>query len=107
MYVKIGYTSRDVATRHIEWETACDRQVAAAYPVHPKDAVLVPYPQRAEALCHAELEHCRLRVACGPCRVQHEEWFEVSGEVAFDVIKKWTARMAKNPYEMVQQGEPA
>ena len=85
-YVKIGYTSRDVATRHFEWQTACDRQVACAYPVRPKDAVLVPYPRRAEALCHAELEHCRVRVGCGPCHVQHEEWFEVSGYVAFDVI---------------------
>ncbi|KAK4120057.1 DUF1766-domain-containing protein [Parathielavia appendiculata] len=100
-YVKIGYTSRDVATRHIEWQTACDRQVAAAYPLDPKDAVMVPYPRRAEALCHAELEHCRVRVACGPCRAQHEEWFEVSGEVAVDVIQKWTKRMAKNPYGMV------
>lgn len=100
-YVKIGYTSRAVAIRHIEWQTACDRQVAAAYPVDSKDAVLVPYPRRAEALCHAELEDCRVRVACGPCRVQHEEWFEVSEKVAVDVIQKWTARMAKNPYRMV------
>ncbi len=38
-----------------------DRQVAAAYPVDSKDAVLVPYPRRAEALCHAELEYCRVR----------------------------------------------
>ena len=100
-YVKIGYTSRDVNTRHIEWQTACDRQMAAAYPVDSKDAVLVPYPRRAEALCHAELEDCRVRVACGPCRVQHEEWFEVSWEVAVDVIQKWTTRLTKDPYGMV------
>ncbi|KAK0728892.1 T5orf172 domain-containing protein [Lasiosphaeria miniovina] len=100
-YVKIGYTSRDVTTRHIEWQTACDRQVAAAYPVDSKDAVLVPYPRRAEALCHTELEDCRVRVACGPCRVQHEEWFEVSREVAVEVIQKWTAKMVENPYRTV------
>ncbi|KAL2782394.1 T5orf172 domain-containing protein [Aspergillus keveii] len=99
-YVKIGYTSREVAIRHIEWQTACDRQVAAAYPLDPKDAVLVSYPRRAEALCHAELEHCRVRVACGPCRAQHEEWFEVSWEVAVHVIQEWTKRIAKNPYGM-------
>ncbi|KAK3386032.1 T5orf172 domain-containing protein [Podospora didyma] len=95
-YVKIGYTSRDVATRHIEWQTACDRQVTAAYPEVSKAAVLVPYPRRVEALCHAELEGCRVRVACGPCRVQHEEWFEVSEQEAIDVIEKWTEKMAKN-----------
>ena len=48
-----------MATRHIECQTACNRQVAAAYPVYSEDAVLVRYPRRAEALCHAELEDRR------------------------------------------------
>ncbi|KAF2843966.1 DUF1766-domain-containing protein, partial [Plenodomus tracheiphilus IPT5] len=115
-YVKIGYTTRPVTERHDEWSFDCNRQTKPLYPSSAqaaatissaKDAaaapaVLVPYARRIEALCHAELDHRRIRMYCGACLKQHIEWFEVSAIEVTAVIQKWSRWMATQPYELLQ-----
>jgi hypothetical protein len=65
-------------------------------------AVLVPHAHRVEALCHAELDHRRIRIYCTACLTQHIEWFEVSAMEATAIIQKWSRWMATQPYELLQ-----
>lgn len=115
-YVKIGYTTRPVTERHDEWSFDCNRQTKPLYPSpaqaaatipSAKDAaaapaVLVPHARRVEALCHAELDHRRIRMYCGACLKQHIEWFDVSAIEVTAVIQKWSRWMATQPYELLQ-----
>jgi len=113
-YVKIGYTARSITDRHDEWSFDCNRQIKPLYPSllvgsgsDPDDlaattAMLVPHARRVEALCHAELNHRRVRIYCRACLKQHIEWFRLSPVEAIAVIKKWTRWMARQPYELRQ-----
>lgn len=113
-YVKIGYTTRPVSVRHDEWSFDCNRLTKPLYPSPPQAAaatltakeaaaapvVLVPHARRVEALCHAELDHRRIRIYCTACLKQHIEWFEVSATEAIAVVQKWSTWMTTQPYEL-------
>jgi hypothetical protein len=114
-YVKIGYTTRPLTKRHDEWSFNCNRQTKPLYPspaqaaattsnakeVAATPAVLVPHARRVEALCHAELDHRRIRIYCGACLKQHVEWFEVSATEVTALIQKWSRWMCTQPYELL------
>ncbi|KAK3081643.1 hypothetical protein LTS18_004448 [Coniosporium uncinatum] len=74
----------------------------AARPAAAAMAVLTPHARRIEALCHAELDHRRIRTYCGACLKQHVEWFDVSAAEVTAVIQKWSRWMATRPYERLQ-----
>jgi hypothetical protein len=113
-YVKIGYTTRPVTERRDEWSFDCNRkttllypslaQAAAAIPTAKEVAtapdVLVPHPRRVEALCHAELDHQRIRIYCNACLKQHIEWFKVSAMEATATIQKWSRWVTTEPYAL-------
>lgn len=92
-FVKIGYTTRNPATRHEEWKLSCNREPKSLY-----ESSIVPNARRIEALCHAELDYCRTRVYCTGCSIQHIEWFEMTPDDAISVIQKWSKWMESNPY---------
>lgn len=96
--VKIGYTNRTLDERHKEWEFACNRIPKLLYP-DPSNPQKVPNAHRVEALCHAELNHRRLRIYCKGCLKQHIEWFEIAPTEAITVIQKWSNWMASKPYQ--------
>lgn len=100
--VKIGYTGRSIETRHKEWEFDCNRDPKILYPTHSGSAMVVPNARRVEALCHAELDHRRIRIYCRGCLKQHIEWFEVSVAEAIAVVQKWSNWMTANPYQSTQ-----
>ncbi|CZR65913.1 uncharacterized protein PAC_15813 [Phialocephala subalpina] len=99
-FVKLGYTSRSVEVRHQEWNFDCNRVPRALYPITSSSAIPVRSARRVEALCHAELDHCRIRIYCKGCLKQHIEWFEISPAEAIAVIRKWSNWTATLPYEM-------
>jgi hypothetical protein len=115
-YVKIGYTTRSVAKRHNEWSFNCNRKTKPLFPSPAQTAttdtsskedevtpaVLVIHARRVEALCHAELDHRRIRIYCGACRKQHLQWFEASAVEVTTVIQKWSKWMATQPYQLRQ-----
>jgi hypothetical protein len=119
-YVKIGYTTRPLTERYNEWSFNCNRQTKPLYPAFAQAAVtvlstkepaaawagLVPHARRVEALCHAELDHRRIRIYCDACLTQHLEWFEVSPAEAKAVIQKWSRWIATEPYELLHLREP-
>ncbi|KAH8903703.1 DUF1766-domain-containing protein [Coniochaeta sp. PMI_546] len=101
-FVKIGYTGRSVEERHQDWDFACNRAPRALYPLPSGPAAAVQNPHRIEELCHAELDHRRIRIECKACLKQHLEWFEVSPAEAIAVIKKWSKWMATDPYQRIE-----
>jgi hypothetical protein len=101
-FVKIGFTSRTVATRHNEWSFACNRNSDVLYPTSALSTVVVPNARRVEALCHAELSHRRIRIYCDGCLKQHIEWFEASAEEAIVAIQRWSKWMMSHPYQSTE-----
>lgn len=101
-FVKIGYTSRSIETRHKEWRFDCNRDPKVLYPVPSSSAMVVPNARRVETLCHAELNHRKIRIYCRGCLKQHIEWFEVSPAEAIAVIQKWSKWMATCPYQSIE-----
>jgi hypothetical protein len=97
-FVKIGWTARTVELRHEEWSFHCNRKTKTLYPIHPRSAIAVPNACRVEALCLAELHHCRITIYCKGCLMQHTEWFEISPAKAIAAIKKWSNWMTSSPY---------
>jgi hypothetical protein len=96
--VKLGYTGRTPEIRHEEWDFDCNRIPKVLYPISSRSAIRVPNARRVESLCHAELEHRRIRIYCKGCLKQHIEWFEISPAEAIEVITKWSKWMASGPY---------
>ncbi|KAL1845805.1 hypothetical protein Daus18300_014434 [Diaporthe australafricana] len=96
--VKIGYTTRDVEERHKEWDFDCNRVSKNLYPISTGTVAKVDHAHRVEALCHAELDHLRIKIYCNSCLKEHVEWFEVSPAEAVAVIQKWSTWMASDPY---------
>ncbi len=103
-FVKIGYTARSVTLRHEEWKFDCNRDTKLLYPSPLVSAALVPNAHRVEKLCHAELDHRRIRIYCKACLKQHIEWFEISPAEAIAVVEKWSKWMATMPYESEKKG---
>jgi hypothetical protein len=98
-YVKIGYTSRSIETRHEEWTFDCNREAISLYPKRSSQVMAISHARRVEALCHAELNHRKVKIYCKACLKPHIEWFEISSEDAIGVIEKWSKWMAKRPYQ--------
>ncbi|KAH6984269.1 T5orf172 domain-containing protein [Ilyonectria sp. MPI-CAGE-AT-0026] len=101
-FVKIGYTARTVEDRHREWDFDCNRATKALYPIPSSTSAEVRNVRRVEALCHAELNHRRIRIYCKACLKPHLEWFEISAAEAIAVIQKWSNWMATGPYKSTQ-----
>jgi hypothetical protein len=98
-YVKIGYTGRLIEERHKEWTFDCNRKTMSLYPKQSYLVKAIPHARRVEALCHAELDHHKVKIYCKACLKPHIEWFEVSPEEAIGVIEKWSKWIAKRPYQ--------
>ncbi|KAE9369901.1 DUF1766-domain-containing protein [Stipitochalara longipes BDJ] len=98
-FVKLGYTSRNIEVRHQEWNFDCNRVSIGLYPIPSNSAIPVRNARRVEALCHAELDHRRIKIDCKACLKQHVEWFEVSPADAIAVFQKWSKWAATLPYE--------
>ncbi|CEI60083.1 hypothetical protein FVEN_g8127 [Fusarium venenatum] len=98
-FVKIGCTTQSVDKRLKDWEFDCNRAPKVLYPIPSSTAELVPHVRHVEALCHAELNHRRIRIHCPGCLIQHLEWFEVSSMEAIKVIQKWSTWMKTEPYK--------
>ena len=98
-FVKLGYTSRSTEKRHKEWSFDCNRDPKVLYPKALNIDGMVLNARRVEALCHAELDHRRIRIYCKGCLKQHIEWFEISAEEAIAVIEKWSKWMSTDPYQ--------
>ena len=96
--VKIGFTTRAINVRHKEWTDDCNRKVKLLYPLELDQLERIPNARRVEALCHAELDNCRLRILCHGCVKQHVEWFKVATKNAIIVIRRWTLWMKTEPY---------
>jgi hypothetical protein len=101
-FVKIGYTGRLVEDRHQEWSFACNRAAKVLYPIPSGIVAAVRNPHRVEELCHAELNHRRIRIYCKACLKQHLEWFEIPAADAIAVIQNWTKWMSTGPYQRIE-----
>jgi hypothetical protein len=99
-FVKLGYTGGPVEVRHQQWEFDCNRVPKVLYPIPSSSARPVRNAHRVEALCHAELDHRKIRIYCKGCLKQHIEWFEISPEEAIAIIQKWSKWTETLPYEM-------
>lgn len=97
--LKIGYTSRSIEERHREWSFDCNRNVLPLYPAKGHHDEKLPNAFRIEALCHAELDDCRVRVYCRNCMKEHTEWFKVSEDQALSVVRRWSSWMKTEPYQ--------
>ncbi|KAH7393565.1 T5orf172 domain-containing protein [Cadophora sp. MPI-SDFR-AT-0126] len=108
-FVKLGYTRGPVKVRHQDWTFDCNRVARTLYPISSSSAIPVRNAKRIEALCHAELDHRRIKIYCKGCLKQHIEWFEISPEEAIAVIRKWSNWTATLPYEMprLRSGVPS
>jgi hypothetical protein len=99
-FVKIGYT-KTLEKRHKDWGFNCNRETKLLYPLSKDGLKMVPNAPRVEALCHSELDYCRIRVNCGACLKEHIEWFEISPKECIQIIEKWSQWMRKHPFENV------
>jgi hypothetical protein len=97
--VKIGKSKR-IYQRHERIQNNCVPGLIVCYP-----GLEVFGEHRAEMLCGAELDGLRKEYPCSQCRNQnghariHREWFEVSEELALQVVQKWTNFMRMKPYD--------
>ncbi|CZR49596.1 uncharacterized protein FPRO_15954 [Fusarium proliferatum ET1] len=94
--IKIGYTSREIETRLLEWNECGNG--------HPKllDSLSgVRHPERVELLTHFELVGCWYAQRwCEHHRKAHIEWFKVDLERVRTVARLWCRWMQDaNPYD--------
>jgi hypothetical protein len=101
-FVKIGYTAHSVEERHQEWAFDCNRAPKALYPIPSSTVAAVLNARRVETLCHAELDHRRIRIYCKGCLKPHLERFDIPSAEAIGVIQKWSNWMATRPYQSIQ-----
>lgn len=111
-FVKIGYTSRKVETRLVEWQESCKHTPYLIFPKAPEEQEQFPYVRRVEALIHAELRDCRVRELQCLCnetnaygkQKQHIEWFNIDIDRAKEVAMRWSNWMSSNSYEESSPG---
>ena len=60
---------------------------------------LIPHAYRVERLVHADLAKQRRKDECNTCRTNHSEWFEVARDLAVQVVARWAAWLASQPYD--------
>lgn len=96
-YVKIGWTADNVSKRLASW-AKCGYKPKLLFRVDN-----VPHAQRVERLTHYELiKEWRKERPCqaAKCKgTRHQEWFEISGKGAFEVVGRWVSVMKEaDPY---------
>ncbi|ORY09506.1 hypothetical protein BCR34DRAFT_369539 [Clohesyomyces aquaticus] len=100
--VKIGMTVRCFSDRQKE---ICKKNLGLERVWSSSQVANV---RRVEKLVHLDLE-CRLRYwTCGICKnsktdadVKHQEWFEISEELAKNTVKRWVDLMNLEPYNEI------
>ncbi|SCV57508.1 uncharacterized protein FFB14_15179 [Fusarium fujikuroi] len=94
--IKIGYTSRAIDTRLLEWN-----ECGNGYPKLLDHLSGVRHPERVELLTHFELVGCWYAQRwCEHHRKAHIEWFKVDLERVRTVARLWCCRMQDaNPYD--------
>ncbi|KAF4177501.1 hypothetical protein CNMCM8694_000212 [Aspergillus lentulus] len=101
-HLKIGYSTNEISKRVKEWSIKCRKPMEVYFPKRGSDEehLQVSHVCRVEKLVHTELKNCRrIEEMCSGCKGNHIEWFEVSRQLAIDVVRKWTAWMRTSPYE--------
>ncbi|KAF1958623.1 hypothetical protein CC80DRAFT_591556 [Byssothecium circinans] len=103
-WVKIGI-SRDINKRIKSLKAQCGFEDLVNCGGDFGDAMPMEYLRRIERVCHAELHNFRRPMNCGEsanglsrCEVVHKEWFNVSEDVAIQVIRRWMRFLAQDPY---------
>ncbi|GIJ86877.1 hypothetical protein Asppvi_005775 [Aspergillus pseudoviridinutans] len=100
-HLKIGY-SNEISKRVNEWSRKCLKPMEVYFPKRGSDEehLQVSHVCRVEKLVHTELKNCRrIEEMCPGCKGNHNEWFEVSRQLAIAVVRKWMAWMRTSPYE--------
>ncbi|KAJ5523595.1 hypothetical protein N7513_013139 [Penicillium frequentans] len=96
-HVKIGWTANSVSNRLRSW-SSCGYTPNLLFNTSP-----IHNAMRAETLTHYEFikEWRRERMCKAPgCGKSHQEWFEISGERAKQVVSKWATFMEiARPYD--------
>ncbi|KAI7477384.1 hypothetical protein KC357_g4562 [Hortaea werneckii] len=106
--VKIGFTTGDICARVRQIESQCRKSSEPWQIEHdPSNSPIVAY-RRLEKLVHQDLAPHRwfFRCGCGSNSnasgyTEHQEWFDVSPEIAIKTIKLWRSFLLQDPY-----GEP-
>jgi hypothetical protein len=82
-FLKIGYTGKSVQDRFDYWK---DHHPGLEFVC----SISVPYPKRIETLIHLELRESRHEIIiCRYCHNLHNEWFQVSKDLAFETLTSW------------------
>ncbi|KAH8691550.1 T5orf172 domain-containing protein [Talaromyces proteolyticus] len=100
-HLKIGL-SNDITKRMKKWNSDCKKPMEVYYPKLGGDEEFpnVKHVYRVEKLVHTELKNCRrIEEKCPGCGRNHVEWFEVSRDLAVQVVRKWMAWIKEAPYE--------
>jgi T5orf172 domain-containing protein len=98
-FLKIGFT-KDTAQRLSRWESKCGRDIELVFEMYIPQAV-----GRIERLVHKTLETYRRLEYCSTCAGKgritgvHNEWFEVSENMACDVVDLWRMFSRQKPYD--------
>jgi uncharacterized protein YeeX (DUF496 family) len=101
-HLKIGYTTQDLSKRMKQWNSQCNKTMEVYFPDRNDEQELIPVRHvcRVEKLVHMELKNLRrIEQNCPGCGKNHNEWFEVSRDLAVEVVRKWMAWMRESPYE--------
>ncbi|KAI7216113.1 hypothetical protein KC333_g5031 [Hortaea werneckii] len=107
--VKIGYTTDSIEKRVGKIESQCRASSQQWQIEHEDPNISILAYCRLERLVHTDLAPHRWFFLCkcgstkdDPNRVtEHQEWFDVSPEIAIKTIKLWRSFLLRNPY-----GEP-
>ncbi|KAF3391597.1 hypothetical protein F1880_007642 [Penicillium rolfsii] len=97
-HVKIGWTAKTVSDRLADWSN-CGYEPNLLFSLND-----IPHAHRVETLTHYELikEWRRERRCKAPwCGKSHQEWFEVSKELAKQTVRDWAGFVqSAKPYDL-------
>ncbi|KAI4136429.1 MAG: hypothetical protein L6R39_007790 [Caloplaca ligustica] len=100
-HIKIGATTAAPEKRLKEWQRKCGHEPQLWYPATEEDRRPIPHVFRVEKIIQAQLRHCRRKeTRCRKCHGCHREWFESSVGEAVAVVRKWSAWIQEDPYEV-------
>ncbi|KAE9375027.1 hypothetical protein N431DRAFT_336838 [Stipitochalara longipes BDJ] len=93
--LKIGQ-STDVEKRRKTLKKLC--KIKDLTRVEDYEAVPLRMYEKIEKLVHAELSNYRRLFYCEECRTLHQEWFEVSEDMALRTVQRWRRFIRQEPY---------
>ena len=98
LVVKVGQTTEPYVEHRIRSiKSTCGSTLKFKDRCRDLDDVQVEtYYRRIEQLAHAELSHFRYSFDCA-CNRVHQEYFDVSEEVAHAVVRKWARFCERSP----------